>query len=134
MKHKLPRPKIAKIFKKGGTGPSLQTRQHGALARTSAVSNLPSGSDLFQVFRALRSAELSGGASWATLAFHVACTDANSVFVQTFSKSVCWEKTLEQRLVRFLRTRKKALKEESKVTQKVLKVQAEEVEAGQPAG
>eukprot|EP00439_Symbiodinium_sp_Y106_P052388 s5747_g7.t1 len=27
-----------------------------------------SGSDLFQVFGALRSAELSGGASWATLA------------------------------------------------------------------
>ena len=54
-------------------GPSLQTaanmEQHlHERVRCFQFAYWWSGSDLFQVFGALRSAELSGGASWATLA------------------------------------------------------------------
>ena len=54
-------------------GPSLQTaanmEQHlHERVRCFQFAYWLSGSDLFQVFGALRSAELSGGASWATLA------------------------------------------------------------------
>ena len=64
---------IEAALKCNTAGPSLQTaanmEQHlHERVRCFQFAYWLSGSDLFQVFGALRSAELSGGASWATLA------------------------------------------------------------------
>ena len=74
MKHKPPRPEFAKTFQVKVSAWVQEERQSGTekldgfFAASDAKLAAGRLSDLFQVFGALRSAELSGGASWATLA------------------------------------------------------------------